>query len=290
VTERAFSRLYSAGVGQTLFQKSLKARPRVEYVSEYVFRPLAHLAVVLLLPLRVPPTTLVVFHTCLGVIAGLLIARGDFVVAAILIQFKTILDNADGQLARASGMVTEIGRYLDTEGDFVVNAALFLGLGVFTGQWWLALIAFVIFTLLLSFDFNWEYLYRQERGEPFRPSPDTSRENQVVLGWLEWFYATVFKPQDAWIRRFSEARFEAVFERHPHQDARAEARLAYHEADSLLVLANLELSTQLLLLGACLVLGVPGLYLWFVVLCGVAVAALQWHREARALRVLSGQS
>jgi archaetidylinositol phosphate synthase len=274
-------------VGQSLFQKSLKARPRVEYVSEYLFRPLAHLAVVALLPLRVPPTALVVFHSCLGVLAGALIARGEFIVAAVLVQIKTILDNADGQLARASGMVTETGRYLDTEGDFVVNAALFLGLGAFTGQWWIAIVAFVVFTLLLSFDFNWEYLYRQERGEPFRPAPDTSRENQRVLRALEWFYATVFKPQDTWIRRLSEARFEQVFNRHPNQDARAEARLAYHEADSLLVLANLELSTQLLLLGICLVLGVPSLYLWFVMLCGAILVALQIRREVRAARILT---
>ena len=29
----------------------------------------------------------------------------------------TLLDNLDGQLARATGQTTETGRYLDTEGD-----------------------------------------------------------------------------------------------------------------------------------------------------------------------------
>jgi archaetidylinositol phosphate synthase len=275
-------------VGQTLFQKSLKARPRTELISEYLFRPLAHLAVVILLPLRVQPAALVVFHTCLGVIAGILIARGDFVVAALLTQMKTILDNADGQLARASGMVTEIGRYLDTEGDFVVNAALFLGLGAITGQWLLALLAFAVFTVLLSVDFNWEYQYRLERQEYFRPAPDSSGENQAVLRGLEWFYGTVFKPQDMAIRRFAETRFAALYARHPNAGARGEARLAYFEADSLFVLANLELSTQLLILGICLVFGVPIVFLWFVLLCGVTVAVLQLRREAQAVRVLKG--
>jgi archaetidylinositol phosphate synthase len=270
----------------SVFQKSLKARPRVEYASEYFFRPIAHVVVMALLPLRVPPPALVVFHTCLGVLAGLLIARGDFIWAAILIQIKTVLDNADGQLARASGMVSETGRYLDTEGDFIVNIALFLGLGAWTGQWFLAIIALVIFTLVLSADFNWEYLYRKERNEHFRPSPDTSGENQTVLKNLEWFYATVFKPQDEAIRAFSERRFEAVYAKHPNSAARAQARLEYFEADSLLVLANLELSTQLAVLGLCLVLGVPALFLWFVVACGIAVVTLQIWREQRATRVL----
>jgi archaetidylinositol phosphate synthase len=273
----------------SVFQKSLKARPRVEYASEYFFRPIAHLVVMALLPLRVPPPALVVFHTCLGVLAGFLIARGDFIWAAILIQIKTVLDNADGQLARASGMVSETGRYLDTEGDFIVNIALFLGLGAWTGQWFLAIIAFIVFTLMLSADFNWEYLYRKERNQHFRPSPDTSGENQAVLKSLEWFYATVFKPQDELIRAFSERRFEAVYAKHPNAEARAQARLEYFEADSLLVLANLELSTQLAVLGLCLILGVPALFLWFVVACGIVVVALHIWREHRAIRVLKSQ-
>lgn len=271
-----------------LFQQSLKARPRVEYVSEYFFRPIAHLCVLLLLPLRVQPTWLVVFHSCLGVLAGGLIAGGELVWAAALIQIKTVLDNADGQLARASGMVSETGRYLDTEGDFIVNAALFAGLGATTGQWGVALLAFAVFTLLLSVDFNWEYQYRTERGEGFRAAPDSSRENQVVLRGLQRFYEIVFKPQDLWIRRVAETRFATLYARHPNQAARAAARLAYFDADSLLVLANLELSTQLLILGICLVLGAPVFFLWFVLLCGAVVVLLQLRREARAVAVLRG--
>jgi archaetidylinositol phosphate synthase len=273
-------------VSQSTFEKSLKPRPRIEYVSEYGFRRLAHLVVLVLLPLRIAPTNLVIFHTLLGVFAGFLIAQNQLLWAAVLIQIKTILDNADGQLARASGMVSEIGRYADTEGDFVVNAALFAGLGALTGQWWLALLAFVVFTLMLSLDFNWEYLYRLERKEYFRPAPDTSKENQTVLRGLEWFYQTVFKPQDNLLRRLSEARFMALYNKNPNPQAREAARLAYHEADSLFVLANLELSTQLLILGVCLVLGLPQVFLWFVVVCGVVCGGLQLRREALAKRVL----
>jgi archaetidylinositol phosphate synthase len=276
-------------VSQNTFEKSLKPRPRIEYVSEYGFRRLAHLVVLVLLPLKVAPTNLVLFHTVLGVVAGFLIAQNQLLWAAILIQIKTILDNADGQLARASGMVTEIGRYADTEGDFVVNIALFAGLGVLTGQWLLALLAFMVFTLMLSLDFNWEYLYRLERNEYFRPAPDTSGENQRVLRFLEWFYANVFKPQDELLRRFSQGRFEAVYTQNPKPQAREAARLAYYEADSLLVLANLELSTQLLVLGLCLLLGAPQVFLWFVVGCGVVCVVLQLRREARAKRVLVGK-
>ena len=51
--------------------------------------------------------------------------QGRFLLAALLIQLKTVLDNADGQLARLSGRITAFGRYLDSELDLFVNAALF---------------------------------------------------------------------------------------------------------------------------------------------------------------------
>ena len=58
-----------------------------------------------------------------------MLARGELVLAAVLFQVKTLLDNADGPLARVTGRVTLVGRYLDTLADLVVNAALFAALG-----------------------------------------------------------------------------------------------------------------------------------------------------------------
>ena len=53
---------------------------------------------------------------------------------ALLLQLKTLLDNADGQLARRSGRTSAFGRYLDTEVDLLVNVALFAALGHVTGE------------------------------------------------------------------------------------------------------------------------------------------------------------
>jgi archaetidylinositol phosphate synthase len=278
----------TVGHQRAVYQRSLKSRPRVEYASEYFFRPLAHVVVMVLLPLRVQPTSLVAFHTCLGIFSGVLIAQGHWIWAAWLIQVKTVLDNADGQLARASGMTSEIGRYADTEGDLLVNAALFWGIGLATGQLWLAVIAFVILTIFLSSDFNLEYLYKRERGETFRAQPDSSRENQFVLGALAGFYRLFFKPQDVGIRAFADARFERIFSRFPNADRRQDALIAYHEPGALFVLANLELSTQLAVLGIFLLIGQPVLYLWFVIACGLTLAFLQWRRERITTRVLQG--
>ena len=65
--------------------------------------------------------------TAFGVAGAVELARGHLVVAALLVQAKTVFDNADGQLARLTGRVTAFGRYLDSECDLLVDAALFAG-------------------------------------------------------------------------------------------------------------------------------------------------------------------
>lgn len=119
-----------------------KERPVHEFLNILLFRPLAHLVVRLLLSTPVRPHHLVLFHTLLVFLASGYILRGQDLAAALLLQIKTILDNADGQLARLRGEVSELGRYLDTELDLLGNLFLFMALGARTGAWELAGLAF----------------------------------------------------------------------------------------------------------------------------------------------------
>jgi phosphatidylglycerophosphate synthase len=144
---------------------SRKKKIAREYLCELIYRPLAHLVVLALLPLRVAPPLVAAAAGASGIAAAVELARGHMLLAALLVQLKTVLDNADGQLARAAGRVSVLGRYLDSESDLLVNAALFVALGHVTGRWWLAAASFVVLTCVLSVDFNLERLYRRERGE-----------------------------------------------------------------------------------------------------------------------------
>ena len=80
--------------------------------------------------------------------------------AALLVQAKTVLDNADGQLARLTGRASAFGRYLDSAMDLVVNAALFSALGWRSGNAAVALLGFLALTTVLNVNFNVERLYR----------------------------------------------------------------------------------------------------------------------------------
>src|ERR1700754_2098832 len=96
-----------------------------EFVLELVFRPLSNVLGPLFERARIPPPAVVLANAATGLVAAVVLARGDLVAAAVLLQLKTLLDNVDGALARATGQVTLVGRYLDTIADLVVNAAAF---------------------------------------------------------------------------------------------------------------------------------------------------------------------
>jgi archaetidylinositol phosphate synthase len=241
-----------------------KQRPSFEVLCELVYRPLAHLVVLALLPLRVPPPAVVTTSALVGIGGAVEIGRGNLLLAALLLQLKTVLDNADGQLARASGRVTAFGRYLDSESDLLVNAAIFVGLGWVTGEPWLAAIAFAVLTLVLSVDFNLERLYRRERGETAEAMPAADGAAAV----LARIYAVVYAPQDRLVEAFVESR--------------GRGRANYHDRATLSILVNFGLSTQLAALGICLAAGHPAAYFWVVLACGATLIPLALRRERLA--------
>ena len=231
-----------------------KARPVHEFLNIVLFRPLAHLVVRALLPTPVRPHHLVLFHTLLVLLAACLVLVGEDLPAALLLQVKTVLDNADGQLARLRGEVTELGRYLDTELDFLGNLFLFLALGVRTGVWGMVLLAFLVFTLVQSYDFNLERLYRLHRGLPL---PEEAQDpSSPLLALLRGAYRFLFLPQDRAITALEGFLLKSF---------RLDPRRFFDEA-ALAGVVNLGLTTQLFFMGLFLAFHQPGAYLTFVLL------------------------
>jgi len=261
-------------------------RSRPEVLVELVFRPLASVVVRLLLPFRVPPPAVVVANAIAGFAAVYLVVRGELVGAALLLQVKTLLDNADGQLARRSGRTSAFGRYLDTEVDLLVNIALFAALGHVSGQLVLAGVAFLALTLVLSIDFNEDVMYRRTHGELVVTEPPTAGEARPSC-WLASVYRVVYGPQDRAIQAFGARRLERVLGGTSDPAVRTEASLAYHDGFTSMILANLGLSTQLAVLGLCLVLATPEAYLWLALACVLVPVLLQIRRELVVRRLVA---
>ena len=209
-------------------------------MCELVFRPLAHVVVLALAPLRVPPPAVVLAAAAFGVAGAVELGRGHLVVAALLVQAKTVFDNADGQLARLTGRVTAFGRYLDSECDLLVDAALFAGLGWYTGHWFLAAIGFVALTAVMSVNFNVE---RLARGAP-------AGWDMSVLGRV---YGILYGWQDRLVERFLRGRPDLF---------------------TVGALAQLGMSSQLAAFGLCMALGRPLVYVWVLLAQVVVVTGL----------------
>jgi archaetidylinositol phosphate synthase len=255
-----------------------------ELLLEFVFRPVSNALASALAGTWITPPALVLANAATGLVAALALAGGDLLAAALLLQVKTLLDNTDGQLARATNRVTLLGRYLDTEADLVVNASLFAALGYVTGRPILAAAAFVSLTLVLTVDFNATELYRETRG---RSQPLPTSLGGTAEHALERIYVALFGRLDRLVRWASGRRFERIVGDESSTERLHEARLAYLDRVTVSVLANLGLTTQLAALGVCLALGVPELYLWLAIACLVALGPLQLRGELRARAALS---
>ena len=231
--------------------RSRKRRRGYEILCEAVFRPLAHPLVLGLARLRVPPPAVVLAGGAAGIAAAVEIGRGSLVAAALLIQLKTLLDNADGQLARLTGQTSAFGRYLDSELDLVVNATLFAAVGWRYGQPVLAAAGFLALTSVLSLNFNAERLSRIAAiAEPDGGGRPTAALRNV--------YRALYSPQD----RLAEW----IVARRPSLTQRS----------AVSVLANLGMSTQLVVFGLFVVLGHPVGFAWFAVgeLAAITLAVL----------------
>lgn len=168
-----------------------------------------------------PPPAVVLAGFAAGLTAAVELARGELLLAAGLLVLKTVLDGADGALARAAGRVTAFGRYLDSDCDLIMNAALFAAIGYATDRPLFAAVGFVASTFVLSLNFNLRRLYGGTQS-----MPDGG-------GLARRFYELVYAPQDRLADRL----------------VRRPPRLS-----TLWILHNLGLATQHTAIAACLAL------------------------------------
>lgn len=271
-----------------------KIRPRTEWVM-LLLQPLATLGVRGLARTPIDPQTVVWTHSLLGVIAAGLIAfapPATWPLAAALLVSKTILDNIDGGLARATDRVTLMGRYLDTVLDTLVNALLFAALALH-GPGVIGVViaggAYLLLMAMLSLDFNLERRYRALRETP---PPAAAREPDGAPAWalalFRGFYMRLLAPQDAFIDRLDEALFVRLAGR-SFASASVRQRELWNDDWSTATLVNLGLSSQLLLLAALLLLAVPFAYVWSVWAMAGYVLLISGWRGWRFQRALGGK-
>jgi len=157
------------------YKKSIKNNsplPILKYVrvERFFTRPLASLIVRAVYNTRITPNHLTYFSFVLGLLAAVAFLGGKhlfFIIGGVLAQFGSILDCADGQLARAKNMGSRYGTYLDLLLDRFSDSIVYLGIifGYFryAGSWTWLIIGLVSLGLY-NLQVNLYYISKQYYG------------------------------------------------------------------------------------------------------------------------------
>lgn len=164
-----------------------------ELADVYFFRPLGFIAARLAASLRMTPTQMTILSAVVGVAGGLLLCNQRFALLgfALLIVYS-IFDSADGQLARLTGQVTELGRVLDGVGGYITHAAIYVGIVAGLVQRsetrgtlvWAALAAIANVAQAQMYEFHrHHYATIVVKGLVLQDDPA-----KITAGWIKWLY------------------------------------------------------------------------------------------------------
>ena len=112
---------------------AFKAYEIEELADVYFFRPLGMVFARAAHALRLTPTAVTILGTGVGITGGALLFDERFgYIAFALIILHSVLDSSDGQLARMTRQVSELGRVLDGVGGYLTHIAIYLAIAAGT--------------------------------------------------------------------------------------------------------------------------------------------------------------
>jgi phosphatidylglycerophosphate synthase len=117
--------------GQPIFGHDLafKSVEIEELTDVYFFRPVGWLIALGARAVAMSPLTLTIIGTLVGIAGGAFLYENSLgLFAFALLILHGIIDSADGQLARITGRVSELGRVLDGLSGYATHAAIYLAI------------------------------------------------------------------------------------------------------------------------------------------------------------------
>jgi CDP-alcohol phosphatidyltransferase-like enzyme len=186
--------------GHSIFGKNLafKSVEIEELTDVYFFRPAGLLVARVGHALGVTPIGLTFIGTIIGVAGGALLYEERLGLWAFgLIILHSIVDSADGQLARLTGRVTELGRVLDGLSGYATHTAIYLAIGfglVHRGANWPILIWMFVAGMVTAihagtYDYH-RHVYTAIVAEGRVPEP-APQNMRPPIGALFVFYLTI---------------------------------------------------------------------------------------------------
>ena len=140
-----------------------------------------------------------------GLIATYFILQGDYWLAAFFLILKSILDAADGELARVKQKPSYTGRYLDSVADIILNGSFFISIWYITNtSFWICIAAFLglqlqgtlynYYYVILRNKFNGDTTSRVfENKTPKALKGEKQKHVNILFGLYKLFYGAFDK-------------------------------------------------------------------------------------------------
>ena len=168
-----------------------------------------------LLKTPLTPNQITLLSLGFGILTGFLFSRGEYfhsLAAAGSYQLAVVLDNCDGEVARAKNKKSRLGGWLDVASDILTDIALFLGVALGMKRQDLPGPVNLFLVLCLSGAVLHFFLVVAEKIKGFGPAvfeaphPEHERRNSLVLvffdalregdaSWLVVFFAVIGQTQ-----------------------------------------------------------------------------------------------
>jgi len=180
------------------YQKSLK-KPlttsiagKIKLIDIYLNRPVASLIVRAVFKTPITPNGLTYFSFFLGLLGAFFLSRGEylyFILGGVMTQLCSVVDGADGMLARAKNICSDYGSHLDLFLDRIIDFSLFVGISLGAGAYFknpnllfLGLLSSGLYLLQTNlFYLTKNYLQVKDKGE--------SGEIRAVVMWAILIFA-----------------------------------------------------------------------------------------------------
>ena len=286
------------------YKNSIKSDKSDEFINTYLLRPIAGLIVRALYDTPVTPNQVTIVSIVSGLGAAFFYGLGTAsacIVAGVLITIKDILDSADGQLARAKQQYSRIGRFLDSIGDFVVDAAVFGSIGWtlynVDDDW--RMLAFSILGLLgislrVSYHvfYQVQFLHLQKQYGNNRTTEEIQEEDMKKGGFelvLQRVFQVIYGWQDRLIARIDGWSATGIFRMIPANEQRESSMgyaAWYSDTVALRISGLLGFGTELFLLMVCSVFHQVELYLYLnlFLMNGILLICIAYRRFVLSAR------
>ncbi len=206
----------------------------------------------------------------LGLASAGLILAGNFIIAAILLHLRDICDASDGSVARLTGKITRIGRFMDSLGDMFVLTCIIASIAYRaydlsgeTGYIFMGILTWFSLFMQCSY-FNYYQLKYGEMLESrhLAAKPDESgvkEDEKGALKALHYIYLIMYGWQDVVVRKIDEISI-SILEQYPGFDRQK----WYTDKVFLTLNSLLSFGTHIFVFVICLLLGNPALSLTII--------------------------